>query len=188
MHVRNRDFMTFAVDGFVSWTVPLNKDWYVPMDGSSDRYTAPRQPWDRAFYFVFNVAVGGWFLDDPTQEDAAAWSSPEMIIDYVRVEQREGDADGVCEHADDQTLEPVFQSVCSVKDGVAEGDLEGALSWVCGQTGNIVDCSGFSGSTTQRSNLAFNKYWEQNGREATGCCFGEADGLSNCKAAIVCKR
>jgi hypothetical protein len=185
----DRNKMTMVVDGRVSWEVNMNRDWYVPVDGSTDRYTSKRQPWDRAFYFVFNVAVGGWFLTDPVPSDAAAWSSPQMIIDYVKVEQRFGDATGMCANGDDDMALVEKRDVCRVKSGVSDGDLAGALGWVCTQQdcGTLYANAGVAGGTnTEKANVAFNAYWENSGKTGTACCFGDSDGVSNCKAEVTC--
>ena len=78
--------MTFSVDGRETWRVDLDRDWHE--GGGRDPYNGKGQPWDRSFYFIFNVAVGGWFVEDPVPGDSGRWETPDMLVDYVKVEQR----------------------------------------------------------------------------------------------------
>lgn len=51
-------------------------------------YTASGQPFDKPFYWVLNVAVGGDFFGEVpkvTVEEAKHWPKPTMEIDYIRV-------------------------------------------------------------------------------------------------------
>lgn len=51
-------------------------------------YTAKGQPFDKPFFWVLNIAVGGdFFGDEPkiTVEEARKWPQPRMEIDYIRV-------------------------------------------------------------------------------------------------------
>lgn len=57
-------------------------------------YTKKIQPFDEAFYWILNIAVGGNFFPEDeygqlTVEEARRWEKPTMEIDYVRVYQRE---------------------------------------------------------------------------------------------------
>jgi len=42
--------------------------------------------------------LGGWFLEDPEPGDSSNWHSPDLFIDYVRVEQLSGDESATCPH------------------------------------------------------------------------------------------
>jgi beta-glucanase (GH16 family) len=52
---------------------------------------APPRPWpapfDRPFYLILNLAVGGKFLGNP---DATTPFPAEMVVDYVRVYEKPG--------------------------------------------------------------------------------------------------
>ena len=81
---------------------------------------------------------------------------------------------------------------CQVKAGVGDAQVCPALIWACGTStgssggGGDVDCSDIpDGTCTSRANVAFDRYWVAAGKTAAACCFGDADGVSNCKAATV---
>jgi len=84
--------MIFSVDGVTTWTVNLDISWCVP--GFPCIYNANKQPWDKPFYILLNLAVGGGFfpIDQYGAFDALAspktWSQPTFFIDYVRVYQK----------------------------------------------------------------------------------------------------
>ena len=51
-------------------------------------YTKKGQPFDQAFYWVLNIAVGGSFFGKGpyvTPQEAKHWKKPTMEIDYIRV-------------------------------------------------------------------------------------------------------
>ena len=56
-----------------------------PLD-ESDLFPWPA-PYDRPFYLVMNLAVGGRFLGNP---DASTPFPAEMVVDYVRVYDKVG--------------------------------------------------------------------------------------------------
>eukprot|EP00947_MAST-08B_sp_MAST-8B-sp1_P006202 g6202.t1 len=81
---------------------------------------------------------------------------------------------------------------CQVKASVGDAQVCPALIWACGTStgssggGGDVDCSDIpDGTCTSRANVAFDRYWVAAGKTAAACCFGDADGVSNCKAATV---
>ncbi|WP_379161023.1 carbohydrate binding domain-containing protein [Paenibacillus sp. sgz5001063] len=55
-------------------------DWGTKVEGQPDYYTYPA-PFDRPFYMILNLAVGGDWPGDP----AADFQSDKMYVDYVRV-------------------------------------------------------------------------------------------------------
>ncbi|MRN55797.1 carbohydrate binding domain-containing protein [Paenibacillus monticola] len=55
-------------------------DWGTKAEGQPDYYTYPA-PFDRPFYMILNLAVGGDWPGDP----AADFQSDKMYVDYVRV-------------------------------------------------------------------------------------------------------
>jgi len=80
--------MRFFIDDQPTWTVNLDKMWSDP----GNPYTANRQPWDKRFHMLLNVAVGGSFLNGYgtlSYTEAQQWQSPSLYIDYVRVYKRD---------------------------------------------------------------------------------------------------
>jgi len=82
------DFHNYAVEwtpGKITWFVDgveynsLN-NWY-NQDSNGERYSYPA-PFDQEFFMVLNLAVGGWFDGDPTDETDFP---SQMEVDYVRV-------------------------------------------------------------------------------------------------------
>eukprot|EP00911_Craspedida_sp_UC1_P001157 UC1_evm1s870 len=90
----NRDNMVFSVDGVETWNVNLDRMWHSRKSGAPRPYTKPRQPFDQSFYLILNLAVGGNFVQDPTE--STVWSANELVIDHVRVYQRSGDETAAC--------------------------------------------------------------------------------------------
>ena len=43
------------------------------------------QPFDQHFHLLLNVAIGGDFLDNPTENTTWDYPDAEMIVDYVKV-------------------------------------------------------------------------------------------------------
>ena len=43
-----------------------------------------RQPFDRNFYLILNVAVGGNFLEGPDENDHWNYPDAEMWVDWVK--------------------------------------------------------------------------------------------------------
>ncbi|GMI11272.1 hypothetical protein TrRE_jg5198 [Triparma retinervis] len=216
--------MVFLVDDEVTWEVNLERDWHLDPNSQSP-YNTFGQPWDQDFYFILNCAVGGWFLPDPVEGSGEDWPDAQMLVDFVKVEQRDGDDDGLCGVPTKRPSPNTF--ACRVKAGLTEADVFGPLGWVCGD-GNVyvdVDCgaifashgvsdddgaTNFSpalnwvcnqdifplscpdlfppgNSETMNANIAFNHYYsgvvDKQGDK--GCCFGDPDGVSNCRTEVV---
>ncbi len=76
-----KDSITWYVDGNFFQYIPKSL-WY---SANSDSDTAP---FDKDFYLIMNLAVGGWF-DGGVMPDED-FSSAEMLVDYVRVYKAEG--------------------------------------------------------------------------------------------------
>ena len=72
--------MHFLVDDIVTWSVDLDVDWHWDPSTASP-YAKNGQPWDQYFYLIINVAVGGWFLENPATGEGERWSSPTMEVD-----------------------------------------------------------------------------------------------------------
>jgi len=87
-----QDSLIFSIDDNPTYTINLNRSFY---SGKGDNpYTGNRQPFDQRFHLLLNLAVGGGFFDgnkygafDPAGH-SRQWSRPELIIDYVRVYQK----------------------------------------------------------------------------------------------------
>lgn len=70
------------------WSSSLKQDGAKAVKPAGERDLNPwPAPFDRPFYLVINVAVGGKFLGDP---DASTPFPAEMVVDYVRVYDRVG--------------------------------------------------------------------------------------------------
>ena len=92
------DFHTYAVEwepGEIRWYVDATRfatrsSWYSSTQAKpareSDLLPWPA-PFDRPFYLVMNVAVGGKFLGNP---DAGTAFPAEMVVDHVRVYDKVG--------------------------------------------------------------------------------------------------
>jgi len=87
-----KDQIQFLVDGKVHFTQSLVRSFY--SGRGANPYTDIRQPFDKPFFFLFNVAVGGGFFGANshalTVEQAKKWPNPEMQVDWVRVYQDNG--------------------------------------------------------------------------------------------------
>ena len=98
------DFHVYAVEwepGAIRWTVDGNlfatkSFWWSSSKVDGDKGVKPTKqadlnpwpaPFDQPFYIVMNVAVGGKFLGNP---DATTTFPAEMLVDYVRVYEKEG--------------------------------------------------------------------------------------------------
>jgi beta-glucanase (GH16 family) len=98
-----KDYHTYAVEwepGEIRWYCDdhhyaTQTSWWSSMKSDGNKGAKPTkedelQPWpapfDRPFYLVMNVAVGGRFLGKP---DAATKFPAELVVDYVRVYERE---------------------------------------------------------------------------------------------------
>jgi len=77
--------MKWFMDDYNFQTFNLNRWWNTSV--SINPYTAPGQPWDKRFFVILNLAVGGGFFGGYpalTDADVAAWKVAEYRIDYVR--------------------------------------------------------------------------------------------------------
>ncbi|MBD0384466.1 carbohydrate binding domain-containing protein [Paenibacillus sedimenti] len=82
------DYHVFSVEwlpGKISWFVDGHKfhetsDWGSRGDGQAEYYTYPA-PFDRPFYMILNLAVGGDMPGNPKGD----FNSDKMYVDYVRV-------------------------------------------------------------------------------------------------------
>jgi len=45
------------------------------------------QPFDQYFHLLLNVAIGGDFLDNPTEDTTWNYPDAQMMVDYVKVYQ-----------------------------------------------------------------------------------------------------
>ena len=98
------EFHVYAVDwtpGEIAWSVDghiyaTQNLWYSTSKTNGPQGAVPKgeadlNPWpapfDRPFYLIMNVAVGGQFLGNP---DASTKFPAEMIVDYVRVYDKTG--------------------------------------------------------------------------------------------------
>eukprot|EP01118_Nematostelium_gracile_P003506 TRINITY_DN1407_c0_g1_i1.p1 TRINITY_DN1407_c0_g1~~TRINITY_DN1407_c0_g1_i1.p1 ORF type:complete len:691 (+),score=218.57 TRINITY_DN1407_c0_g1_i1:2113-4185(+) len=76
----------WSVDGRVFRTATLDRSFW--SGRGSNPYRANRQPFDRRFHFILNLAVGGGFFGGMGNIDvntARGWPKNWMEIDYVRV-------------------------------------------------------------------------------------------------------
>lgn len=98
------DFHVYAVDwapGRISWSVDgvtyeTQSFWWSSSTQSAGRGVKPASerdlnawpaPFDRPFYLVMNLAVGGNFPDSP---DSTTVFPAELVVDYVRVYEKTG--------------------------------------------------------------------------------------------------
>jgi len=82
------DQMIWSLDGTAYHTENLNRAFY--SGKGTNPYTANRQPFDKDFYFILNIAVGGNFFPEATYgtlsvDEAKQWPKRTMEIDFVRV-------------------------------------------------------------------------------------------------------
>jgi beta-glucanase (GH16 family) len=99
------DFHTYTFDwepGVMRWYVDdklySTKRWWWSSSKTNNRQGVKPQseadynpwpaPFDKPFYLVMNLSVGGKFLGDPNEEDTT-WPA-EMVVDYVRVYDKAG--------------------------------------------------------------------------------------------------
>lgn len=132
-------------------------DWFSKSPQEGEKYTYPA-PFDRDFFLQLNVAVGG---DWPGNPDAATVFPQKMLVDYVRVYEREG---GVY-RAPVLPPPPVVRGPEADGNYVANGEFNGALSpWVFQPFAPPEDMFGGAG-TVKLDNGALMTTIEQEGRE-----------------------
>ena len=87
----NTEKIMWSVDGNVYHTENINRSMW--SGKGTNPYTKNGQPFDKPFFFILNLAVGGAFFPESvygpgvTVAEAQAWPKPSMEIDYVRVKQ-----------------------------------------------------------------------------------------------------
>ena len=61
--------------------------WRHTLDRSIHEYYGSNwsRPFDQDFHLVLNVAIGGWFLDGPDEDDVWSYPEAEMWVDSVTV-------------------------------------------------------------------------------------------------------
>jgi len=115
-----RDQIRWYVDGQKFFEQNLDRFWW---EGAGrNPYTANRQPWDKPFYFIFNMAVGGNFfggMGDLSPDDVRnTWTQTKFMVDYVRVYKQ---CEGVNDCPSPQPMTPsrpiVAQADASVRSG-----------------------------------------------------------------------
>jgi beta-glucanase (GH16 family) len=82
----NADKITWFVDDHVFMTQSLVRNFW--SGKGKNPYTKQRAPFDKPFYFLINLAVGGGFFGgygDLTTAQAHQWKKPTLDVDYVRV-------------------------------------------------------------------------------------------------------
>jgi len=81
--------MRFYLDNTLAISVDLNKWWWDSSIGAPNPYSAPGQPWDKPFFMILNMAVGGNFFGGQTMpsNQGSLWKDPTFAVDYVRVYQ-----------------------------------------------------------------------------------------------------
>lgn len=75
--------MRFYVDGILFYKV---NDWFTQTTGFEK--TAYPAPYDQPFYMILNLAVGGEWVGYP-DEDAKMGDNAQLVVDYVRVYQKD---------------------------------------------------------------------------------------------------
>lgn len=146
------DNITWYVDGEFFQYIP-KEQWY-SANSSSD--TAP---FDKDFYIIMNLAVGGWF-DGGLLPDSS-FTSAEMLVDYVRVYKEEGSVDA--------TVVPI--------EGLALDT--NAVSLNVGQTANLNKVYTPS-NTTQR-----NVTWTSSNEAVATVSVGQVTAVSEGTAVIT---
>jgi len=84
------NYMKWYIDDVLTQNYDMNRWWN---SSAQNVYSAKGQPFDQRFHFILNLAVGGSFFGGAppvTDAQSAAWASPEMRVDYVRVWQQGG--------------------------------------------------------------------------------------------------
>lgn len=87
-----KDMIQFLVDNKVVSTQNLKRNFF--SGRGQNPYNDIRQPFDQPFFFLINLAIGGNFFggnaNSLTTATAQKWSSPRLVVDYVRVYQDNG--------------------------------------------------------------------------------------------------
>eukprot|EP00903_Cladosiphon_okamuranus_P018231 g16770.t1 len=90
--------MRWYVDGVLFCD---RQNWYSRPGPGEEDFPFPA-PFDTGFYLIMNVAVGGDFTGGPIDDDALA-GNPEMLVDYVRVYQLDGQSIFVADPQDESS-------------------------------------------------------------------------------------
>jgi len=80
--------MRVYFDGVLKTTIDLQKWWWDASLGNANPYSAMGQPWDKPFYMILNMAVGGSYFGgwgSMPADQGSKWRDPTMAVDYVRV-------------------------------------------------------------------------------------------------------
>lgn len=83
----------WSVDNEVYHTENINRMMW--SGKGTNPYTKNGQPFDKPFFLIFNVAVGGNFFPATeyggpiSLDEARKWAKPTMEVDYVRVYQKQ---------------------------------------------------------------------------------------------------
>lgn len=82
--------MDFYFDGNWVQSYPLTQWYWDGSWGSPNPYSAAGQPWDKPFYMILNMAVGGNFFNgmgSMAGNQGSLWRQNTLSVDYVRVYQ-----------------------------------------------------------------------------------------------------
>ena len=89
-------------------------------------YAEKQQPFDQEFYLILNCAVGGSFVDDPSESTVWNYPDAELWIDSVKLFDYVGGG-------------RPLHSVCQAKPDAAEVDLCNASKYVCNAQDDVGD-------------------------------------------------
>ena len=84
----DKNAIKWTVDGQVYHTENINRNMW--SGRGTNPYNHNGAPFDKPFFWIVNVAVGGGFFgNDPnvTPAEARNWAKPTMEIDYLKVYQ-----------------------------------------------------------------------------------------------------
>jgi len=83
----NNQTISWAVDGKQYHSESINRNMW--SHKGTNPYNHNVAPFDQAFHWILNIAVGGNFLPQPwvTPDEARKWEKPTMEIDYLHVYQ-----------------------------------------------------------------------------------------------------
>lgn len=145
------DFHTYAVEwepGCIKWLID-GEVFNTIIDWSND--SAFPAPFDEPFYIILNLALGGQF-DSEAQDPDADFTSAKMIVDYVRVYQKD--------HYNENVTAPDYESVKD-KEAFAKYAPDATGNYV--MDGTLSKVSQSSVDTTKRDWF----YMNQEGGEST---------------------